>query len=461
MAEDKAAEKIEAFVVNTDYHSIPPEALRIAKNALLDCIGVTVAGVREPASKILTEHVKNMETKGEAGIIGGGFKATADLAAWVNGSTGHALDYDDTFPNSSGYNFHPTVPILPAILALAERKQASGKEVLTAYICGVEIEFCLGAVIGRSSSEVGWHPTAILGLMGATAASAKMLNLDIPRTRMAIGIASSMTGGLMRNSGTMTKAMHAGNAARNGILAALLAERGFTSHDNILDGNQGFFHIYGGQNISVLTDKLEELGHDWNILSKGIAFKPYPCCRGAHSSIDAILRLREAHHICSDQVAAVNCRTSPRITEMLAFHRPKTGFEGKFSLEYCVAKSLGKGTLQLVDFTDEKVNDPTIQDLMAKVNYEHPKGWPKGTDLTQEVVVSLKNGREYSQKISIPKGEPENPMTEKELLEKFRSCAEKRLSAARMVEVWEMLCNLDSLDRISDLMNLLVFDVNE
>ena len=219
MAEENAVEKIAAFIVDTDRDSIPSEAFRTAKSAILDWTGVAIAGTQESSARILGRYIKTMEAKDESGVIGGGFKTTADLAAWANGCAGHALDFDDTFPSSSGYNFHPTAPILPAILALAEKKQASGRVVLAAYVCGVEVEFCLGAAIGRSGSEAGWHPTAILGLIGATAASAKMLNLDLFRTKMAIGIASSMAGGLMRNSGSMTKPLHAGNAARNGLVA--------------------------------------------------------------------------------------------------------------------------------------------------------------------------------------------------------------------------------------------------
>jgi len=461
MIEGSAVDKIASFAVHIDSRAIPSKAFHIAKNAILDCVGVTIAGAREPGAQILTRHIKAMEAKGDAGIIGAAFKTAADLAAWANGCAAHALDYDDTFPNSSGYNFHPTAPILPAILALAEGKQASGQDVLTAYVCGVEVEFCLGAAIGRSCSEAGWHPTAILGLMGAVVASARMLKLDLFQTKMAIGIAGSMAGGLMRNSGSMTKPLHAANAARNGVLAALLAERGYTSNENILDGKQSFGELYGGRGTLPLAEAMESLGQDWSLLSKGIALKPYPCCRGAHPSIDAALFLRRSGRMVPEQIESLTCRTAPRIAEILAFNRPGTGSEAKFSLQYCVAKSLTKGPLRMEDFTDEQVRGPAIEALISKVKYEHPKGWPGGADLTQEVIISLKGGTRYSKKVNIPRGEPENPMTEVELADKFKNCTENQIGDLRTAQLLQMLLHLDRLPRVADLTNLIVFNRSE
>jgi 2-methylcitrate dehydratase PrpD len=456
-----ATQKIADFVNNIDYGSIPQEAINIAKNGIRDCIGVAVAGANEPIAKILTKYAKEIGAKGEAGVICGGFKTTVDLAAWVNGAIGHDLDYDDSFPNLIGFNFHPTVVTLPPVLTLAEKHELSGKDLLTAYICGVEIEFVLGEGIGKYISELGWHPTPIIGVIGAAVASAKILKLNASETKMAIGIASSLAGGLMRNTGSMTKPMHAGYAARNGVIAAQLTKSGFTSNQNILEERFGFCDLFSGSRVSSLTDQVQRLGQDWKIISKGISFKPYPCCRGSHSSIDAALYLREKYKIHPDDIETVTCRTSPSIPQLLPFHRPQKGSEGKFSLEYCVATSFLRGKPRIEDFSDERVNDPKVQTLLSKVNYLHPEGWVEGPDLMQEVAIKLKNGEQYSCKVSLPKGEPENPMTNDELMEKFRNCVEEVLPKAKSEYVSQMVNNLHSFDNIFNLMDILTYEVKE
>jgi 2-methylcitrate dehydratase PrpD len=455
--EMKLSQKIADFIVDLDYASIPPEAVEIAENAICDCIGVAVAGADESIAEILAAQVRQMGAAGKAGVICRGFKTSTDLAAWMNGTLSHALDYDDSFSNSAGYNHHPTATLLPALLAIAETYETSGKEVLTAYICGVEIEFGFGASIGRHCSELGWHPTPILGTIGATCASAKMLKLNPSQIRAAMGIASSFAGGLMRNAGSMTKPMHAGNAVRNGLFAALLAKGGLTSNEDILEGELGFLHLFSGQRVRTLIDEGHGLGRDWKIVSPGISFKPYPCCRGTHPSIDGALSLKEKQKIKTDEVKSVICKTSPMIPRLVPYHRPKTGPEGRFSLEYCVATSLLRGKPRIEDFTDESVNDSAVQDLLSRVNYAHPPSWPTGPDLTQEVVIQLKNHVEYSCQVRFPKGEPENPMTRDELWDKFKNCVGRALSPIRSEHVRQAILSLRSSDNIAALMNTLTY----
>ena len=452
-----ATEKIANFIIETDYEHIPKEAIAIAKNAILDYLGVTVAGSNEPVVGIMAEQVRQMGAADEAGIVGQNFRTSSDLAAWINGTASHALDYDDTFPAPVvGYNLHPTVAVLPAVLALGEKYEVSGSDILTAYIVGIEVIFRAGASIGRYTSEVGWHPTPILGTIGAVAASAKILKLNAWQIQMALGIASSLAGGLSRNYGTMTKPLHAGNAARNGVVAALLARDGFTANPGILEGEFSFYNMFSGGKVTEPTNEEQDLGNNWNIISKGIAFKPYPCCRGAHSSVDSMLHLRSEYKIRTDEVAAIVCKTSPLMYWVLRYHQPKTGLEGKFSLEYCVAVALLRGKVSLGDFTNEKVNEAEVQDLIPQVSYLHPKDWPTGHDLTQEVVVKLKNGTEYSHKVTLPKGEPMNPMGYEELSAKFRDCVRVSLPQTEIEQVLEMVKNLESLDSIARLMGILM-----
>lgn len=444
------------FVVATGCERIPREANSIAKNAILDCIGVTIAGSSEPAPKIMAEQANLIGAVGEAGVICQNFRTSVGLAAWINGAASHVLDYDDTFSIAADYGLHPTVTILPAVLALGEKCKASGRDTLTAYIIGIEVAYRLGSALGRYIEEVGWHPTAILGVIGATAASAKILRLDAWQTQMALGIASSLAGGLIRNFGTMTKSLHAGNAARGGVVAALLARSGFTADPDIVEGDAGFSDMFSSRKVTELTNEEQDLENTWNIVSKGIAFKPYPCCRGTHSGVDAMLYLRKEYEIRADQVAAITCKTRSAARRVLMYDQPKSGLEAKFSLQYCIAVALLRGKVLLEDFTNDKVNEPAVQGLIPKVSYFHPKEWEK-EPLTQEVVVKLNNGTEYAHKVTLPKGEPGNPMTDDELFAKFRDCAHSYLAQTEIDQIQEIVINLESLESISRLMEILTY----
>ena len=451
-------EKLAKFIAETDFEYIPKEAVHVAKKAILDWVGVTIAGANEPVARILAEQVKRMGAIGEAGVICRAFRTSTDLAAWVNGTASHALDYDDTFPNAAGYNFHPTVPILSAVLALAEKMSVSGKDVLTAYIVGIEVESRIGASMGRYSSEIGWHPTPVIGTMGAVAASANILKLNMQRVRMALGIASSLSSGLLQNFGTMTKPLHAGNSAKNGIVAALLAKNGFTGNESIMERNFGFCSMFSGGKVNGLGKNEQDLGKTWHIISPGISFKPYPCCRSTHSSIDASLYLRNAPGFDASQVVKIICKTSPQHLKLARFHRPKSAYEGKFSIPYCIAAALLSGKVLLEDFAEEKVSDPEAQALLSKVEFLHPGEYHEDPmSLAQEVVLKLSNGAEYACRVDTPKGDPQNPMTEDELSMKFKDCARMSLPQIEIEKVLEMLGKLESLDNISELMKTITY----
>lgn len=451
-------EKLVNFIAETGYNNIPEEARQAAKNAIVDWVGVAIAGSGEPAAQIAAAYAKRGKVIDEAGVIGGAFRTSAELAAWVNGTAGHASDFDDTFPNSTGYNFHPTAPVLPAVLALGQRCNSSGAAIIAAYVAGIEVEARVGAAVGRYNSEIGWHPTSVVGTIGAAAACANILKLDDRQARAALGIAGSLTGGLARNFGTMTKPLHAGSAARNGVLAALLAREGFTANDSIMEGESGFCSIFSGGRVTGLGDVTLDLGEGWHIASPGISFKAYPCCRATHSGIDASFHLRNRPGLDPNQIAEIICKTSPWHTRLARFHRPKSGKEGKFSIPYCIATALLRGKVSLGDFTDEKVADREVQALLSKVEYLYPVEYrEQPSSLTQELVVKLNNGAEYSYKVDLPKGEPANPMTGEELLAKFTDCASLLLPQAAIERVRDMMTGLESLDDISKLIDVLTF----
>ena len=451
-------EKIAQFIAETRYEHIPGEAVRIAKRAILDWVGVTIAGANEPITRLLFEHVQRMKAVGEAGVISKGVQTTADLAAWVNGAASHALDYDDTFANEAGFNFHPTVTLMSSVLALGEKVKASGRDILAAYVVGIETETRVGAAIGRITSETGWHPTPVLGTIGAVAGSANVLKLTPEQSLMALGIGSSLAGGLLQNFGTMTKPLHAGNSARNGVVAALLAQNGFTGNESVMEGNLGFCSMFTAGKVNGLENKEEDLGKNWRIVTPGMSTKPYPCCRSTHASIDASLHLRNVQGVDASKIVKIVCKLSPTHTRLARFHKPKSAYEGKFSIPYCIAAALLRGKILLKDFTDEKVAAPEAQAILSKVQFQYPQEYKDNPmALKAEVVVSLVNGEEVSSKIEIPKGDASSPMTDDELSAKFQDCTHLTFQRKEIEKVLQMLQNLESAADISKLMNVITY----
>ncbi len=446
--ENSNTARIAGFIVDAAYEDIPPEAIIIAKQGVLDWLGVAIAGASEPVVAILAQYAKGLAAKMEASGICQGFMTTAELASLINGSMGHALDFDDTFANAARYNIHPTTCILPAALAVVERLKLSGRDLLLSYLAGMETTYRIGAAIGQSIPAIGWYPTPILGTLGAAAACAKVLQLDVSQTCSALGIASSLASGLKKNVETMTKTMHAGNAARNGVIAATLAQSGFTGNQSVLDGKASFCEVFSGGQVSGMMP-VDDLGKEWWIISTGLGFKPYPCCRATHPTIDAILYLKQRYSIRPEQVASITCKVNPLVLGMTTAHRPKTAYEAKFSMEYCIAKSIMNGEITMRDFTDQEVQEASWQKLIPCIHFEHPAQWGHGAvDLLTEIVIQLDNGETYAHKVSVPKGEPENPMSQNELIAKFWQLSS---SVFEGNETDELLAIIQGLDRTADL----------
>jgi 2-methylcitrate dehydratase PrpD len=444
--------KLAQFISETDERKIPKEAFSLAKRAVLDYTGVALAGSNEPAVSILSEYVKQMGASTESGVIGRGFGTSAELAAWVNGTSGHVLDYDDTDSIASGYNMHPSVPILPAVFALGEKSQASGRDLLAAYVIGFEVEARLGAVIGAVNSESGWHPTSVLGTMAAAAASARILRLKREEAQIALGIAASLTNGLMRNFGTMTKPMHAGNAARHGVVSALLAQRGFTATPDITEGEFGYCHLFSSGKVCGMEERDLDLGEIWNIVTIGFAFKPYPSCRDTHGCVDAALDLRKKYDIAADQIASVICHVSSKQARILRFSNPRNGTEARFSMPYCIGTALLRGRLALEDFEDERVFIPEVKNLLPKIRLVPlERGAGETSPSSQEVIIKLKNGAEYARQVAEPKGDPRNPMSDEELIEKFREGVKERLKTEKVEAIIKSIMTIDQLSNIREL----------
>ena len=452
-----ATEELARFACELGVDSIPEEAITWAKNSILDCIGVAFAGMSEDPGRIITEYARETAGRPEAGVLAAGFKTSAASAALANGTLAHTLDFDDyALPNWMG---HPTAPIVPAILALGERQKISGKQMLLAYVIGYEVGGRVGGGVGRGHYEhAGWHATSTLGTIGAAAACSRILKLDLERTRSAIGIACSEASGIRANFGTHTKPLHVGLANRNGVLAAVLAEKGFTGDRNALEGPLGFSKVFTAGGSFDLDKMTKDLGKSFLIIEHGISIKPYPCCADGHRCIDAMFYLAGKYNIRPEDVASIQCRTSDVVPNIMIRHRPETGPEGKFSLEFCMAAVLIDRNLGLRQFTTERVLDPKVQELLKRVSFVHPPEYAgyEGMELNPEqVIVTLKNGTVYQHEVFESKGKPGNPLSEAELTAKYRECACLAISPARIDRSLEMLRGLEKLGDISELMDVL------
>jgi 2-methylcitrate dehydratase PrpD len=450
-------EEIAEFIYSTSFDHLPSKAIAEAKKGFLDFIGVALAGSRDKSVKTLAEFVAEMGAKPISRIIGWGFGTFPDLAALVNGTMGHALDFDDV-EGQLMYG-HPSVPIIPAILALGEQLGISGREVIAAYVTGFEVETRIGASINPSHYRHGWHATATLGVMGSAAASSKILQLSPSAIKMALGIAASQACGLRQNFGSMTKPYHAGHASRCGVLAALLAQRGFTSDPGILEGPLGLCNVFGTKGNVNLNKIVEDLGGRFHIISSGISFKTFACCAGAHTALTALFLLMEDHDFLPEDIASVQVRVAPPIMDVLIHSDPKTGLEGKFSMPFCVAIGiLGKGA-GLEQFTDEKVRQPRTRDLMKRVSMIADSDMEKAGSLGRSALVTifLKNGAKLEQRVDIAKGRAEgDPLSWEELADKYRDCARTRLPETDIEGSLRILERLEESKSIVHLVDCIV-----
>jgi 2-methylcitrate dehydratase PrpD len=449
-------EAIARFVAAHGYDRIPQEALTRAKWCILDCLGVAVAGSKESAGKIIAEHVRELGGKAEATVLASAFKTSSPQAALVNGTLAHALDYDDSHPNFQ----HATAVTLPAVLALAERERVSGKGILEAYVLGCEVGSKLGIPMGNALGELGWHPCGIIGSIASAAASAKLLKLNPTQIKVALGIAASQAAGLSRNIGTDVKPFHSGNGAKNGVVAAMLAVKNFTADESIFEGHHAFPKVFLGTEYD-LAQLGRPLGAPFSIVSHGIGrIKPYPSGGPSHKSVTAILELIHKYRIRAEDVAEVECQVSSYLVQHFGhYKRPENASQARFSIHYAMAAALTDGALTLKQFTDEKVTSPEIKNLMSKVklveiDYE-PKEGETHSDPPQIVIVKLQNGNTYSYQAPFAKGEPRNPMSLEEIVDKFHDCAGRVLSRSDTDEAVDLILKLETLPDVTALMQIL------
>jgi 2-methylcitrate dehydratase PrpD len=418
------------FVATTTYEQIPQEVIELGKKSILDGLGLALAGSRAETGSISRKYVEQIGVcNGKATIIGSAQRTSPHFAALVNGISIHADDFDDTQLAAAkdrvyGLLMHPTVPVLPAIFALAEQRTVSGKEWMLAYHVGAEVECKIAEGIAPRHYQDGFHTTGTCGPFGSAAACAKLLKFDLPKTLNAFGLAASQSGGLRENFGTMTKPFQAGHAAESGLISAELAGLGWTAAEEILEADRGFFHAAGGSyDPSAVMDRL---GKPWTFASPGVSLKPYPSGSLTHPAMTELARLIDAHKIQATQVEKVDIGANHNMTTTLLHHQPKTGLEAKFSMEFCLAILLLEHKAGLGQFSDKVVQRADVQAMIRRINfYVDPEAESAGYDkMTSILKIHLTDGTTITGRADFGKGSPANPMTFDEAATKFRGCAE-------------------------------------
>ena len=451
-----ATETIARWAVNTSYEDIPPEAIRVAKESCFDCLGVMLAGAAQPVGQMIQKYVSDQGGTPEATVLGSGLKTPLANAALVNGTLGHALDYDDF----GGFG-HPTVATFPSLLSMGEKMGASGRDVLGAFVVGCELGIALSSTTGYTQMLRGFHSTAVIGRMASAAACANLLKLDQHKTVMALGIAGSMAGGLLHNMGSMTKPLHAGLTARDGLMAAQLADMGMTAGDQIFEHPLGFAAAVIGEGIYDLDAMAENLGKPFRTQDT-LVIKKYPTCGTNHGMLDSILGLMRDHKFEYQDVESIELGQS-RISPTMLFDRPKTGLQGKFSALYNAAAALVDGQVGIDTFSDSRTGDPAIHEAMDLVRINVRSKWEDSSGDYRGITpvkVRLKDGRvlEHTTPREDVLGSQQNPWGFDNIVGKFRENANRVLSPEavdRAVEVWS---RMEELEDVGQAIGILVAD---
>ena len=454
-----ATEKIARFIVDTGYEDIPRDAVEKAKRTALDCLGAALAGVVEPVSQAITGYVTKLGGPSQASVFGAGLKVSVQDAALANGVIAHALDYDDCGVKIG----HPSVLVLPAVLSLGEHLGASGQDILTAYILGLEVEGKLALHADFKLMQARLNHQTWYGSIGAAAACAKLLRLDVAKTRMALGIGANFACGLSANHGSMAGAMAAGNACRNGVTAALMAQEGVTANPNIIEAKNGFYDtLVGARPLRRASAWQTGLGNPFYIESPGIGLKKYPSCYHTHRALDGVFQLLGEHRLSDKDIVEVDVGTSERAMRVLAFSEPETPYQAKYSMPYCIAAAVVDHQVTLDTFTAHKMEDRGIVEARKKVHLSFPDVpiWPGLADVGPDtefvgnpVTIRTTDGRSYSARVDIPRGDPALPLTDDELLSKYRDCGRSQLRPDDIERSVDLVLGLETVTDIGTLMS--------
>jgi 2-methylcitrate dehydratase PrpD len=439
------------FVAETDYSTLSDKALANAKMHILDTLGTALVAVSTDTAAIAFDYCKRLEQSEESAIWGTHLRSSAPMAAFANGLLGHAIDFDDW--DAFIHAGHPTCMVAAAALSLGEVIGSSGGDLLQAYVLGIEVLTKIAAN-APNVQDHGFHSTPVLGSIGAAVACASLMRLNPEKIKAALGIAASGAGGIHRQQGSMVKPFHAANAARNGVEAALLAEKGFTADAAIIEAARGFCDTFFGPGTCDYEKMIADLGQPYFLESPGLGLKLHPCSAPQFLAADAALHLKREHNIRFADVAKVEVSIPPLRYQRHYHPEVKTGLRGKFAINYVVALAFLDGKLEIDTFTDAKANEPQVQEALSRVQVIVDETIPEPGPYCP-VSVELKDDSRFSYTARIAKGHPENPMTEEEVLDKFRSNAKQALPPQKFEATIAKMRNLETVNNVKELVELL------
>ena len=434
------------------YEDFPADAIKWSKVAIADAIAVSLAGSREPASTITADVLMASSQPGPSLVWGSTIRTRALEASLINGTSCHALDYDDT-NNTSGA--HPTCPILPAAMALGEQLGASGKQIIEAYVVGFETLARLSQAVQVEHHHYrkGWHPTGTLGLFGAAAACGRLLSLTDEQLATAYAICASEACGLKSNFGTYVKPLHSGLANRNGLFAALMASQGFTASAEAFEHKQGFFAVYNGPGPFDAEKVKDNWADPLEVVDPSMGIKQYPCCGSVMPVMDLAIQMRNEHNLKPDDIKQVEPQTHERRLLHTTRPDPRSSLDAKFSVEYCTARALLDGTIVFEQFEGDAHLDPAVREFMKKIEaVPHTDDNHYGAHL----VITLNDGtvlKEYTPKA---KGRgPDHPLSADELENKFIMCARRALPMEQIELLYPACQDFEAITNIRDFTKLM------
>lgn len=436
------------FVSETTYRDISAEAISHAKRMILDTVGVTLAAID-------TEVVDTIELPRLCGgkhvrVPGTGEAGRPFDVAFTTGVAAHALAFDDVHHDMGG---HPSSPVFSALLPIAQQEGASGRQFLRSFVLGTEAEIRLANVLNPGLYERGWHPTAVLGVLGAAVAVSDLLELNLSERRRAIGIAASRASGTKENFGTMTKPLHVGDAARNGLEAARLAAKGVTASESVLDAPfGGFCDLYQGKPSYDFAEHFETLGSPWGLRDPPVGFKPYPCCGSTHAVIDAALAIKERYDVSPSEIGEITIRQHPKRLGHSNRPSPETPLDAKLSAQYIACVALHDGDVWLDHFTETAVNSERYRSSLPAVEICEDRQGFAAREWGARVEVETRGDR-YVVERDAPTGSAESPMTQDQLERKYRRCAGRAIPDESVERSLQLLTSLEELDDVSSMLD--------
>jgi len=431
------------FIVTMDESDIPDEVYEHAKLALLDWMGVTVAGSNEPLVQILLKYSEFVGGNEQSSVLGHRRKTSVTHAALINGSSSHAHDFDDSHEVFRG---HPSASIFASLFALAELENTSGKDLLTAYIIGLHTAIAVAECNGKEIYMKGLHNTSILGIIASAAASARLMGLNEEQTLNAISIATTQAFGLKRSFGTMCKPFHAGHAAEGAVVAVLLARDGFTGSHDILEGPNGLFEALGG---AVKEEALSNLGKEWGI--KKLAVKYHASCHWTHSPIDAVLAIQSENSLNYQDIESIEISVSEIALKTAGIQQPENGLQGKFSIPYTAVNALVTGKTGIPAFTDDAVKNQEIVALISKTTVRITE---QPTDFTATAIIKTKDGKTYTADVDVMKEFPGVSEKTEKVKKKFNEIVIPILGEEKTSAFTNAILALEDMDNINQLLDI-------